>query len=82
MTYVWHDLLGNIGVLLIVMCYLLLQMGRLSAERLSYSLANGLGAFLILVSLAFEFNLSAFLMEGAWLLVSIYGVLRYYGRLA
>jgi paired small multidrug resistance pump len=80
MSYGWHDAIGIAGVMLVLICYLLLQMGRMSAESLLYSAVNGLGALLILISLAYDFNLSAFLMEAAWLLVSLYGVARYYTR--
>jgi hypothetical protein len=39
-------------------------------------LLNLVGAGLILLSLAFRFNLSAFLMEAAWALVALYGLAR------
>ena len=80
MTYGWHDLLGNIGVVLILATYLLLQLEKLSATSLLYSATNGLGALLILVSLIYEFNLSAFIIEAFWLLISIYGLVRYFSR--
>jgi hypothetical protein len=36
---------------------------------------NGLGALGVLLSLVFgQFNLAAFLLEAAWLLISIYGI--------
>lgn len=76
----WHDIIGTLGVALVLICYLWLQTGRLRAEQLSYSVANGLGALLILVSLAVDFNLSAFLMEAAWLVISLYGILRWLRR--
>lgn len=44
----------------ILAAYLLVQLERLSAIRPPYLITNGLGAFLILVLLANEFNLSAF----------------------
>lgn len=74
MTYAWHDFVGNVGVLLILATYLLLQMRRLAATGLLYSVVNGFGALLVLVSLTQEFNLSAFAMELVWLLISIYGI--------
>ena len=37
---------------------------------------NAAGALLVLVSLLYAFNLSAFVMEVAWLAVSIYGIVR------
>ena len=76
MSYQWHDLLGNIGVVMILGTYLLVQADRLDVRRISYSVLNGVGAGLILVSLVFEFNLSAFVIELAWVLISCYGVLR------
>jgi len=76
MDYELHDLIGNVGVLLILGTYLLVQLRRLDATGLPYLLANGLGAGLILVSLARDFNLSAFLIELVWLLISLYGLAR------
>lgn len=72
--YQWHDVLGNIGVLLIVSSYFWLQIGRVSGQSPVYSTVNGVGAALVLVSLYFEFNLSAALVESFWLLISILGL--------
>lgn len=80
MDYSWYDFVGNAGVLLILGSYLLLQADRLRSDSIGYSCANGLGAFLILVSLYFEFNLSAFLIEAAWLLISLWGLARRLAR--
>ena len=73
-----HDIAGTFGVILIVGSYFLVQIGRLRAKALSYSVANGLGALLILLSLMVEFNLSAFLVEFFWLLISLIGVWRFF----
>ncbi len=80
MTYGWHDLLGIIGVVLVLATYMLLQLEKLSATSFLYSATNGLGASLILVSLIYEFNLSAFIIEAFWLLISTYGIVRYFSR--
>lgn len=72
------DLLGNVGVLLILLMYLALQMEKIEAARPLYSLLNAAGAALILLSLYFKFNLSAFLIEFCWLLISLYGVYKAY----
>ncbi len=80
MTYGWHDLLGIIGVVSIVATYMLLQLEKLSATSFLYSATNGLGASLILVSLIYDFNLSAFIIEAFWLLISTYGIVRYFSR--
>ena len=80
MKYGWHDLLGIIGVVSIVATYMLLQLEKLSATSFLYSAANGLGASLILVTLIYDFNLSAFIIEAFWLLISTYGIVRYFSR--
>ncbi len=77
MTYEWHDFVGNVGVVIILGCYLLAQLERLDIRHPAYSLANGLGACLIIVSLLYNFNLSSFVIELAWLAISIIGILRW-----
>jgi hypothetical protein len=69
-----HDVVGALGVFLIVGTYLLLQLGKIGAKELRYSLVNAVGAALVLVSLYSEFNLSAALIEGFWLAISIFGL--------
>ncbi len=76
MNYSWFDLVGNIGVLLMVVAYLLLQLEKLSSSALSYLLLNTVGALLVIISLKFRFNLSAFLMEAFWLLISLFGLMK------
>lgn len=78
MDYAINDLVGNLGVILIIGSYLLLQLGKLPATGLAYSVSNMLGAAFILVSLYFEFNMSAFLVEVFWLLISLVGLGRIY----
>jgi len=78
MTYHWYDFVGNVGVVIILLSYLLLQMGRVKIEDWRYSAANGLGALLILVSLYFAFNLSSFVIELAWLFISVLGLVKAY----
>lgn len=80
MKYAWYDFAGNIGVALMVLAYLLLQMGKLRGSDLSYSAMNAVGAALVLVSLLFVFNLSAFLVEGFWLLISLFGLIKYLSK--
>lgn len=68
------DLLGVLGVLMILIAYAGATTGRLDPKRAPALLLNLTGALLILVSLYFDFNLSAVLMEGAWALVALYGL--------
>ena len=76
MNLTWFDLAGFVGVVLIVIAYLLLQLKKLGSSAPSYSFLNALGAFLVMFSLLFDFNLSAFLMEAFWFLISLFGLLR------
>ncbi|MDQ1640060.1 MAG: hypothetical protein QOF62_3399 [Pyrinomonadaceae bacterium] len=78
MKYGLTDFLGNIGVVLIIIDYLLLQLNRISSNSLSYSLLNAVGAGLIIISLIFNFNLSAFIMEAIWVVISLFGLYRYF----
>ena len=80
MQYSWFDFAGNIGVALMVFGYLLLQVEKIRSSDLSYSLMNGVGALLVLISLLYRFNLSAFLVEVFWLLISIYGLIKLAAR--
>jgi hypothetical protein len=72
----WFDLAGFIGVVLIIVAYLLLQLDKLPSSSPRYSLLNAAGALLIIVSLVFKFNLSAFIVEAFWFLISLLGLSR------
>jgi hypothetical protein len=74
----WYDVLGLAGVALITGAYLAIQMGRIKSTRLLYSVWNGVGALFVLISLAFDFNLSAFVVEAFWLVISAVGVWRWW----
>ena len=76
MNFHLFDLAGFIGVLLIVVAYLLLQLDKLPSSSPRYSLLNAVGALLIIVSLIFAFNLSAFIVEVFWFLISLLGLWR------
>lgn len=76
MDYHYYDFIGNVGVVLILGSYLMVQLGRIQATGLANVCANGIGAACVLYSLLFDFNLSAFVIEAAWLLISGVGLLR------
>jgi multidrug transporter EmrE-like cation transporter len=78
MKYGPLDFVGNIGVVVLMVTYLMLQLNKLRSDGLAYSLLNAIGASLIVVSLLFDFNLSALLMEVFWVLISFVGIYRYF----
>ena len=79
MTIEWYDYVGTSGVVVILVAYFLLQTERLSSTDLSYSVVNLIGAAFIAISLLYDFNLSAFIIELFWIAISFYGILRYVG---
>ena len=78
MNYGPLNFLGNIGVVVLMATYLMLQSNKLSSDGLAYSLLNAIGAGLIVVSLTSNFNLSALLVEVFWVLISLLGIYRYF----
>ena len=76
LTMRWYDWAGLIGVGMTLVAFYLLQAGKLRGDGLTYQLLNAFGAFAVLLSLLYAFNLSAFVLEGLWLLISIYGIVR------
>lgn len=73
-----HDIIGIVGVAIVLVTYLLLQLEKMSSASLQYSLANLMGAILIMVSLVETWNLASVIIEVAWGLISSYGIYRYY----
>jgi hypothetical protein len=70
--------MGIAGVLLCLVAFFLLQIGKINNNQLQYSALNLLGSIGILISLTYQWNLAAFLMEVTWGLLSLYGVIKFY----
>lgn len=75
-----HDIIGMIGVVMVLVSYSLLQMEKISSQSLSYSLINMIAAAMILFSLYFDYNLPAIIVEAAWFIISAYGIFKYFYR--
>lgn len=70
------DLIGCLGAILVLVTYAFLQVGKLKSNGFLYSFLNFMGAFMILVSLFYFWNLAAFVMEVAWMMISAYGMIK------
>jgi hypothetical protein len=70
----WYDIVGTLGVAVIIITYVLLQIERVRSDQLIYSLLNAIGAALILISLYFDFNLPSVVVEAFWLVISLFGI--------
>ena len=66
MSYAWYDIVGTVGVAVIV-----------RSDQLAYSILNASGASLILISLYYDFNFPSFVVEFFWLLISLFGIGKY-----
>lgn len=72
----WSDWVGLAGTASVLLAFFLLQAGKLHGQRIVFQMLNLLGALGILVSLYGKFNLSVFLLEATWALISGYGIWR------
>jgi len=76
----WYDIIGTLGVAIIILTYVLLQIERIRSTQLIYSLLNAIGASLILVSLYFDYNFPSVVVEFFWLVISLFGIGKYVAR--
>lgn len=74
-TFDWTMIVGLVGMIVTLLAYFLLQARKLHGNGLIYQLMNAVGALGVTLSLLFgTFNLAAFLLEAAWFVISIYGI--------
>lgn len=74
--YDYSNSIGLVGVVLVLFAYLTLQLNKMSPHRLPYTSINLIGSILILVSLYYHMNLASFVIEVAWLVISLFGVIK------
>ena len=80
MTIHWFDVVGLLGVALTLFTYLALQARRMKGDGVMFPLLNLIGAAAILTSLIYDthMNISAFVIETAWVFISIYGIYQFF----
>jgi len=74
------DIIGLVGVVLLITTYGLLQFDRIDPKGFWYSFNNMLVAILVTVSLVYNFNLASMVIEIFWFTLSVYGLLKYFGK--
>ncbi|HJS87632.1 MAG TPA: hypothetical protein VJ779_19435 [Acetobacteraceae bacterium] len=67
---------GFAGAALVIAAYFANQQGWLASEDWRFPLANLVGAALIMASLYAEWNFPSAVIEGFWIVISVYGLLR------
>ena len=70
------DIAGLVGVVLILAGYAAVTAGPMHPKGAPSLAINFVGASLILLSLTQKFNLSAAIVEGAWALIALIGLIR------
>jgi hypothetical protein len=81
MNLQWFDFVGMAGIAFVLLAYALLQAGKLQGASIGYQLANLFGSIFILVSIfgspaPITDVLTPFLMQIAWIAISVYGLWR------
>jgi len=77
-NYEWSDFIGNVGVIILVGTFALLQFGKIDAKGFLYSFNNMLVAILLGINLYYKPNLSSIIIEVFWFWLSIYGLIQWY----
>jgi hypothetical protein len=75
--YAISDIVGMIGVMLIIVSFLLLQTEKLKPDSTLYLNFNLLGSLSLLFSLYFNWNLASVVIECLWLIITAYGIVRF-----
>ena len=74
------DIIGYIGVALLVVTYAMLQLDRIGPKGFWYSFNNMIVAMLVTVSLLYTMNKASMVIEVFWFIISAYGIIMYFKR--
>ncbi len=71
-----YEVVGIVGVFMILVAYFLLQTNAKKTDDFSYLWLNLLGGVFIAVSLVYDWNLPAFIMEVCWISITVYSMVK------
>lgn len=74
------DVIGLVGVALLVTTYAMLQLDRIDPKGFWYSFNNMIVAILVSVSLYYTWNTASVVIEVFWFIISVYGIVMYSKR--
>ena len=77
-NYTWSDVVGNIGVVMLIGTLWLNVSGRIDSKGWEYNLSNLTVAILLSVNLYYKPNMSSIIIEMFWASISLYGLYKYY----
>ncbi|MCD4756869.1 MAG: hypothetical protein K8R39_01215 [Arcobacteraceae bacterium] len=75
-----EDIIGVVGVSFVLITYYLLQVEKIDSKGFWYSFLNLFGAVLIMYSLMYNWNLASIIIEIFWIVISAYGVWKYFKK--
>jgi hypothetical protein len=67
------DIIGLVGSAIFLAAFAYANLAR-ALNKVWFNLANLAGALLLLISLSVTFNLAAFVLEAAWALIALFGI--------
>lgn len=71
-----NQALSILGAVLVLIAYGGLQLGRLDADTVAYQIMNLIGGLLLFIAAVVLRQFGFMLMEGAWALMSVVGLVR------
>lgn len=71
------DIIGILGVGLVIMAFFLIQLEKITPNSSTYLYSNFFGAIMLLFSLYYHWNLASVIIEILWLMISIYGIVKF-----
>ena len=71
----WANLVGLLGSFLFILAFAYANQAK-QLDKLLFNAVNLLGAALLLTSLAVHFNLAAFVLEVAWAVIALIGLIQ------
>lgn len=74
------DIVGFVGVGLLIVTYAMLQLNKIDPKGFWYSFNNMIVAILVSVSLYYTPNLASWVIEFFWFIISVYGLVMYFKR--
>jgi hypothetical protein len=75
MTFDWANIVGLLGSVLFIGAFAYANQVQ-QLNKLLFNSVNLLGALLLLTSLAVHFNLAAFVLEVAWAVIALLGLVQ------
>ena len=80
MKITFSDIIGSIGVFILLLAFVLNLINKISRKNIIYILMNIVGAALACYASYLINYIPFIILEGVWTLVSLIALLRYYNR--